>query len=938
MKIHFTPFILLGIMGGIVMCLPLSLPAQNETPGNPALSHTTPLKITEVYLIPMTHLDIGFTGALDTVAMRYKDDIDQAIEICETYEDFSFTIESLWQLEQWMLRSTKEEMERLQKLIVSERIEVAAMYCTQRSGLLGIEDANRLLYPMQRIREKWNIPFDTVIQNDVPGYADVYPRVFASAGIKYFLTGVNVGHGGGAYIPRNLQPFLWESGDGQSVLTWIDHDGYCSMWGWGVYDIWNKDRGALPDDGKFFREAIINLEKKGYPYSVFLLTASLGDNQQPEGYIPLIERVRQWNQSGQKPRLRFATPRQFFREIERQQGDRPWRVFKGNWHGLWDARLWNPAGNILGRYAQQLLPAAESLAAFNAIHNIGTYYSYDLDQGFASLYLHCEHTCGGDPSWIGIFNPSIMKKTALQQNELTVRFAKDARSAAARIMDVELSELAKHLDTNGEGILIFNPLQWSRNAVVSCSIPLRLKDKGLYLKDSITNANVPFVLEGNGSEIVFPVALAPALGYKWYSLERGKEGETHFNKDTTRTSDTMVQNRFYRVECDSLLGHIKSIVDLETGRELVDTKSRESMNSLVIKGHREILKSDDGELVKIPCLVYKEKGPFFERLIIERKGSFWPLTKITLPEDLKRIDIRHTLDRNHFPDVSLEAHSQYYNFVFPFALKDSILRIDVDGPDGFYAYPEGYLPGAELGAIQSQYGIHLQEGDQYGVTIANKQAFNWTVGEINFYRKASHLLDPPLMIFENPLRVGSRNIYPLTPKVFSNVVQFATEGWTADFGRTYIRETEPGTEPLMVFDYFITTHQGGFSKAETTRFCREAVVSPLSGYSSVMTKGFKDLQPIRCDDFIRIEPDHVLVTAFKRAAFGSEQDYILRLKELEGRESQVKIMFKLPVVKAMLCSINEVPYDSEKALPVQPVTFRLKSLSVATLRIQFEER
>jgi alpha-mannosidase len=912
--------------------------AQDKDSGASDSDTVVPTRIKEVFLIPMTHLDVGFTDSLDVVAMKYKDNIDQAIQLCERYEEFNWTIESIWQLEQWMLRSTVKEIDRLKKLIDSQRIEVAAMYCTMRSGLLGMEDANRLMYPMQRMQEKLGIPFDTVIQDDVPGYVDVYPRVFASAGIKYFLTGINTGHGGGAYIPRNRQPFLWKSSDGQSVLTWIDHDGYVGIWPWGIYNTWKPSQGALPDDGKLFREAISNLESNGYPYSVFLITAALGDNRQPMDYIPLIEGVKEWNKSGHKPIIRFATPRQFFMEIEQQQGDRKFPVFAGNWHGLWDARLWNPAGNILGRSAQQLLPVAEALAAFNALNDVGTYYQYDLIQGYMSLYLHCEHTCAGDPSWIGIFNPTLFKKTPLRQNELTIRFAKDAQSTADRIVSVSLSELAKHLNTTTAGILIFNPLQWSRNAVVSCSIPLSLKNTGFSLRDPFSNEDLSFTLEDNGSEIVFPATNLPVFGYKWYSLEKADEKGTNANKGITRIWDHTMQNRFYRVECDPESGYITSLVDLGTGRELVNKKSPQPMNSLIITGHLDVMKSGDGELFKTACLIYKEEGSFFKRITIERKGSLWPKTTITLPLDRKRIDIQHTLDRNKFPDVSLERHSDYYSFAFPFELKDSALQVFIDGPDGFYAYPEDYLPGAPLGAVQSQYGIHLQEGNQFGVTIANRQAFNWTVGEINFYRKATHIGEPPLRILSNPGYVKAQSVYPLTSKVFSNVVQFATEGWTADFGRTYIRETEPGTDDLMVFEYFITTNQGPFSSASTTRFCREAVISPVAIYCNERTTGIRGATSLTCDDFIQIEPDNVLVTAFKKAEFGSTQDFILRLKEVDGRESQVRIKFNLPVISATLCSLNEIQKDSAKVLPVQPITLQLPPSSVATLRLRFKER
>ncbi len=900
-------------------------------------SESSPSRIKEVYLIPMTHLDIGFTDSLDTVAMKYKDDIDRAIELCERFSEFNFTIESLWQLEQWLMRSTDDEVERLQKFIDSGLIEVAAMYCTMRSGLLGIEDANRLLYPMQRIGEKLDIDFDTVIQNDVPGYTEVYPRIFASAGIKYFLTGVNMGHGGGAYIPRNRQPFLWQSRDGNSVLTWIDHDGYAAVWFWGVYNIWNIGQGAMPDGGKRFLQSLQHLESTDYPYDVFMLTAALGDNRDPSNYVALVEGVRKWNQAERNPRLRFATPRQFFQEIERQQKDRDYPVYQGNWHGLWDARLWNPAGNILGRHAQQALPLAESLASFNAIHNTGTYYGYDIRQAFRSLYLHCEHTCAGDPSWIGIFNPSIFKKTALRQNELTIRFAKDASGGAERMIDAGLVELAKHIRTTNAGILVFNPLQWTRSAIATCSIPLKMKESEFSLVDAVSGQQVPFVFEENGSVLMFPVTDLPAMAYKWYSLVKHDKGTSFIDKGTTQTSGNVIANRFYRLECDPERGHIRSIIDLETGRELVDEKNLHPMNSLIITRHSDTMKPGDGELIQAPCRLFKEDGAFFERIVIERKGSYFPLTRITLFNNIKRIDISNTLDRSTFPDVPFDEHSHYYSFAFPFNLDNSGLEVFVDGSDGFYKYPKEYLPGATLGAIQSQYGIHLHEKKGVGISVAHRQSFNWTVGGINFNRKATYVDEPPLLIISNAEQIKGDSVYPLTSKVFSNVVQFATEGWTADFGRTRIRDTEPGTNDIMVFDYFITTDQGDFSPSKSTRFCRESVLAPFARYSHEWVSGIKGSLPVTPCDFLKIEPDNILLTTFKKAEFGAPHDYILRFKELEGKQTEIKLAFGKLKFSATPCSINEIPHEREKYLVGESLNLEVKPHGVATLRVRFIE-
>jgi hypothetical protein len=893
-------------------------------------------KIEEVYIVPMSHCDIGFTDSLDVCAMRYKDNIDQAIILCEKHDDFYWTIESLWQLEQWMLRSSDEDVLRLKKLVDAGRIEIAAMYGNLRSGLLGIEDSNRLLYPLQRMKERLEFECVTAIQNDVPGYADVYPRVMADAGVKYFLAGVNLGHGGGATIPISEMPFMWESKNGNGVLTWIDYDGYVAMWPWGVFDIWNPQKGALYEEGKAFLDNIAKVENAGYPWSAFLLSGAMGDNVQPDKIIPVIEGVKKWNEEGRKPHIRFATPRQFFAEIERQRDDKAATSYKGHWHGLWDARLWNPAGNILGRFAQQLLPAAETIAACNSLWNDSTYYNYDLAKAFTNHLLHVEHTCAGDPSWIGWFNPSIFKYTALAQNEMTIRFAKDALFGAERVIRVNMSEMAMDLKSDGEGILVFNSLQWKRNAWVDCPIPVGTANKKFVIIDPETKQQIPYILKRNGAAVIFCAANLPAMGYKWYALNMPPEGKSLKDGDVVTHAGHIIENEHYRIECDPNSGIITSILDRAANREIVDDKAEDKMGALIVSLHHEMWDSAKGKNLDAQCSVRVEEGGFYKRLVIDRGDTQWPLTILALPADAKRIDIKHVLNRDKFRNVPGKEHSDYYNFAFPFAIDGVGLSIYVDGPDGFYAWPGDYLPGAYLGAIQSQYGIHLQDSDKFGITLANRQSFNWTVSDLNFHRRATDVDEPIPGSWGAWNQIKPKGVEPVTPKMYSNAVQHATEGYTADNGQTHFDEIEPGTNSIMTFDYSLTTQSGKFVPSTATRFCREAVVAPLALYDGGKRNLNEREAPIMSKNFISVEPVNVLVTTFKKAEFGDRDAYILRFKEVDGRGVDAVITIDAAFESAIECGLNELALADKSELAINPLKVKLNAHDVATIRIKFK--
>lgn len=59
-------------------------------------------KIDKVFIIPFSHLDIGFTKTQEEVSKEYVEMINSLLNMMDIFPDFSFTIETFWQLEQWL--------------------------------------------------------------------------------------------------------------------------------------------------------------------------------------------------------------------------------------------------------------------------------------------------------------------------------------------------------------------------------------------------------------------------------------------------------------------------------------------------------------------------------------------------------------------------------------------------------------------------------------------------------------------------------------------------------------------------------------------------------------------------------------------------------------------------------------------------------------------
>src|SRR5580765_2480298 len=109
-----------------------------------------------VYVVPMSHLDIGFTNAVPDLIPLEKQYIDDAMGFAEQYPDYRWTVESVWQLDQWLNQTTDPaQIDRLRSLIGQGRIEVMAGYANMHQGVLGFEQLNRFLYPARKYETSW---------------------------------------------------------------------------------------------------------------------------------------------------------------------------------------------------------------------------------------------------------------------------------------------------------------------------------------------------------------------------------------------------------------------------------------------------------------------------------------------------------------------------------------------------------------------------------------------------------------------------------------------------------------------------------------------------------------------------------------------------------------------------------------------------------------
>jgi hypothetical protein len=417
-------------------------------------------QVRSVELVCLEHLDVGFTASPQEIARRQKEHLDHAIALCRERPDFRWTVESIWQLEEWLARTPEPAArEQLVALVNEGRIEVQAGFANLHTGAMDAELLLRCFEPADAIRRDLGIAITSCVQDDVPGFCALLPTAMAGSGVRYFLAGINTTFGGGTSLGLAKNPFWWEGLDGSRVLTWIAYGSYVEAEKLGL-GVWTKD-----EESEAQLSAALELVKaSGYARPRLLVMASTGDNGDPDAARSILRKVDAWNAKHEHAKVSFTTPAAFLSSLERDaiaetgSADGGFPVARGDWSGHWEpVKNSAPAGLALFRDAETLLPGCEALS-LRANRELGLPYpQYDLDVALRKLLLCAEHSWPGGVGW-----PNLTTKAQIEEYaRFDYDLAADAHETVRGIVDRLVGAYAER-SRSGE---INEPTRWIANAV-----------------------------------------------------------------------------------------------------------------------------------------------------------------------------------------------------------------------------------------------------------------------------------------------------------------------------------------------------------------------------------------------------------------------------------------------------------------------------------------
>lgn len=506
----------------------------------------------EIIIVYKSHFDIGYTAMARDVVNSYRTSmIDQTLRIIDQYkaqpksEQFVWTIPG-WPMEQ-MLWSGQDPARktRIESAIRDGNLAVHALPFTTHTETAELEDLVRGLGHSSAIARSYGLPLPRGAKTtDAPGQPWMFPTVLHQAGIRFFHMGVN-----DATTPAKVPLlFWWEGPDGSRLLTMLTNT-------YGTSENPPRD----------------------WPYSAWIFIHMTSDNEGPPSPETVRKDVDTLTTRYAGAKVRVGQLGDFYDALEQGELAKV-PVVRGDIPDVWiHGVASSPMGDHIVAQARPVLTAAEELATLSAAWGIPTAQpSKAVAAAYTQSLLWSEHT------W-GLASQNHVKFKYEKQGTITTAFAqppqglKDVEASWQEHIDYAgkvqqllekpcatlLQTLAAAVDIAGKRIVVFNPLPWTRDDLVS--LPgTWAADIALQADDGESTA-----ADTSGGVLRFLARGVPSLGYRTFRVV--SQAPRPVSNCTADMAKHTIESPAYRLVCDPAQGKVVSLLDKRASRELLDT-------------------------------------------------------------------------------------------------------------------------------------------------------------------------------------------------------------------------------------------------------------------------------------------------------------------------------------------------------------------------------
>lgn len=827
------------------------VPVRVEVPGQPVTAQTVLLKPVRrwvVYLLPHSHVDIGYTHVQTDVEQAQWKYLEMAIDTAQKSAGnppgarFKWNVEVLWAVDSYLQQATPEKRQQFLAAVQAGQVGLQALYGNELTGLCRPEELLRLLSCAQRVSELCGTPISSAMITDVPGYTWGIVPAFAHSGVKYFSIGPNGGDRIGHTIAAwGDKPFWWLGPNGtDKVLVWMTGTGY--------YQVFQSPERLLDYLGR--------LAERGYPYDFVQVRHCLGDNGAPDVNFP--DRVKQWNETYAYPKLVIATSDEMFRDFEQRYGAQL-PTAQGDFTPYWeDGAASSARETALNRAAAERLVQAETLFA---LFQPQAYPAAEFYQAWRNAILYDEHTWGAHNSISQPDHPFVHSQWAIKQ-----AFALDADRQSRQLVDAALAARGAPVPAEGQAnvIDVVNTTScfYPYGLVV---VPKELSTAGDVVKTSLTSKSALPAQRLSTGELVFRPCWGPYASQRFYITSGEAKTPTRPGAQAdglTLTSGPAGLGAEVAVRVDEKTGAIASLQC--GGRQYVNPDAGTALNEYFYLPGSDVKGLQRTGPVKITV---KERGPLIASLRVESEA---PGCR-RLTREVRVHALRHYVEIINTVDKLPVRTKEGVHFGFGFQVPDGVVRMDV--PWGVVRPERDQIPGACKNWFTVQRWVDVSN-DGHGITWLTPDAPLVEVGGLT-----ANL-------------IGSLN----DPRAWLDRLEPSQTIYSWAMNNHWHTNYRAEQEGPTVFRYFLWPH-GRYDQAAVTRFAVETsqplVVAPA--------RGERPEEPR-----LRLTTGDVLVTALKPSEDG--RAWIVRLFGMGAQPAHTELRWADPAPRAVwLSDASEKP-------------------------------
>jgi hypothetical protein len=641
-----------------------------------------PARPWRIFLLPHSHVDIGYSHPQEIVAQIQSRNLADALDLVEATrnrpapERFRWNSETSWAVEQYLSRASPADRKRLTRAIAAKEIFVSRGYANMLYGLCRPEEMLRALTLSRLTAGR------TATLTDVPGVPWGLTSALREAGISNFVYWPNNGDIMQDHI-ENL-PFWWQGPDGSRVFYWsmVPYSLGASLKGWahmaGAWYPGVPKEIRTQDPSKNFLDdwlsRTLDQISDRYPYDILPIEWSLWDNGPVDADVP--DAVALWNKRYASPQMEIVSLQEACdRFLEAYGGKLPTiaKDFGPQWE---DGAASSARETAMNRAASSRLAQAEIAWS---LFEPSRFPAARFREAWRNVLLYSEHTWGSSGS---ISDPD----SENQRREWATKsgFAHDADRQSRDL-------LAEAADRAGPGFEVMNTSLRPRTGLIEIESGRRVLDaKG---------QEIPSQQLSNG-RTAFLATSVPPLGVRRYTAIPRSSTEP------MATADDSIQNDLYRVQVDPSSGRIASLKDRRTGAELAGP-------GFAVYGY--ILGDDPAKITHLRDVRVErlDDGPLVWtlRVVGQGDGTIGPITEtVRLVKGVDSVEIDVHLNKKAVRQKEIAY------FSFPFAPRKA--EVHFEGPWCAVDPATQLFPSANDQFFTLNRWAHVQSGNSGATVVA----------------------------------------------------------------------------------------------------------------------------------------------------------------------------------------------------------------------------